>query len=48
MALSSATVTRPTLDVATRGTKGEDAVMKRGAHPTTRYVKTDDGIHIGY
>ena len=48
MALSSATVARPTLDVATRGTKGEDAVMKRGAHPTTRYVKTDDGIHIGY
>jgi pimeloyl-ACP methyl ester carboxylesterase len=22
--------------------------MKRGAHPTTRYVKTEDGIHIGY
>jgi len=41
-------LTRPTLDVATRDTRGEDAVMKRGAHPTTRYVKTDDGIHIGY
>jgi hypothetical protein len=29
-------------------TRGDDATMKRGAHPTTRYVKTDDGIHIGY
>lgn len=35
-------------DIARRDTTGDDAAMKRGAHPTTRYVKTDDGIHIGY
>lgn len=35
-------------DLARRGTKRDDAAMKHGALPETRYVKTDDGVYIGY
>jgi pimeloyl-ACP methyl ester carboxylesterase len=35
-------------DLARRATRRDDAAMKHGALPETRYVKTDDGVYIGY